>query len=351
MGASPGISLWVLTSRFAPQPCGIGEYTQCLLSQLRERQGIEGGVLVASPQWEPEKAPAMPRSQRWTGSPPEGTKVLMLQYSGYGYAKRGAPVGLAMQIRRMRRERPEIRLVTMFHELFAYGPPTSSAFWLSPLQRWVALSLARHSDQVITNRAGSARWLENRVSAHRGTIHASPVFSNLGEAPDASAPSQREAHLVFFGYQAELWDVGFGGLRRVIEALKPAGVTILGRSAEIPSEVFGGIPVTRTGYLGAEEVSTILRTARWGLVAYHPEYLGKSGLLAAFMAHGVVPLLVDGHLPLSEGLERGVHLLAVNDLGSTTPDLDAISAAGQQWYRPHNRENTAAAFAKLLVGA
>lgn len=340
---------WVLTGRFAPQNCGIGEQTQFLLGQLRQRQGIEGGVLVASPQWDAEKAPAFPRSQRWTGSPPPGTKVLMLQYSGYGFAKRGAPVGLALQIKRLRRERPEIRLVTMFHELFAYGPVTSSSFWLSYMQRWVALSLARQSHQVITNRARSARWLENRIPAHRGRIHASPVFSNLGEAPEAPPPSQREAHLVFFGYQAEMWDAGFTGLRRVIEALKPARVTILGRSAEIPAEVFGGVAVTRTGYLGAEEVSTILRTARWGLVAYHPEYLGKSSLLAAFMAHGIVPLLVDGHLPLSEGLERGVHLLAVNDLGTSNQDLDTVSLAGQAWYRPHNRENTAAAFAKLLL--
>jgi hypothetical protein len=285
------------------------------------------------------------------GAPPPETKVLMLQYSGYGYAKRGAPVGLARQIRQMRRQRPEIHLVTMFHELFAFGPPTTSSFWLSPVQRWVAWTLARLSDQIIANRAASAAWLEKHAPKHREKVFVSPVFSNLGEAPDAPPPSQREAHLVFFGYQAELWDAGFTGLRRVIEALKPARVTILGRSAEIPAEVFGGIAVTRTGYLGAEEVSAILRTARWGLVAYNPEFLGKSSLLAAFMAHGVVPLLVDGHLPLSEGLERGVHLLAVNELGSTTPDLDAISAAGQAWYLPHNRENTAAAFAKLLLGA
>jgi hypothetical protein len=210
--------------------------------------------------------------------------------------------------------------------------------------------LAKQSLQVITNRAGSARWLENRIPAHHERIHVSPVFSNLGEAPDAPPPSQREAHLVFFGYQAEQWDAGFTGLRRVIEMLKPARVTILGRSAEIPAEVFGGIIVTRTGYLGADDVSAILRTARWGVVAYNPEYLGKSSLLAAFMAHGVVPLLVDGHLPLSEGLERNVHLLAVNELGSIVPDLDAISEAGQTWYSPHNRENTAAAFAKLLLG-
>lgn len=348
MGESPAISLWVLTSRFAPQNCGIGEQTQFLLGQLRQRQEIEGGVLVASPQWDAEKAPALPRSQRWTGAPPSGTKVLMLQYSGYGFAKRGAPVGLALQIKRLRLERPEIRLVTMFHELFAYGPPTTSSFWLSPVQRWVAWTLARLSDQVITNRAASAAWLGKHAPLLRGKVFVSPVFSNLGEAPDASPPSQREAHLVFFGYQAELWDAGFTGLRRVIEAIKPARITILGRSAEIPAEVFGGIAVTRTGYLGAEEVSAILRTARWGLVAYNPEFLGKSSLLAAFMAHGVVPLLVDGHLPLSEGLERGVHLLAVNEPGTNTPDLDAFSAAGQAWYRPHNRENTAAAFAKLL---
>jgi hypothetical protein len=342
---------WVLTAKFAPQNCGVGEQTELLLEQLRAGHGLEGGVLVASPQWQAEKAPALPVCQSWNGDPPADAKVMLLQYSGYGFARRGAPVGLVMQMRRMRRCHPGLRLVTMFHELFAYGPPTSSSFWYSPLQRWVAVSLAKLSDRVITNRTGTAQWLERRVPGHRCQICVSPVFSNLGEVSDAPPPSQREAHLVFFGYQAELWDAGFDGLRSVLEKLKPSRVTILGRSAEIPAEVFGGVTVTRTGYLGAEEVSTILRTARWGLVAYNPEYLGKSSLVAAFMAHGVVSLLVDGHLPLSEGLERGVHLLAVNDLGSASPDLDAISAAGQHWYRPHNRENTAAAFAKLLLGA
>lgn len=343
------ISCWVLAPRFPPQNCGIGDHVVFLTNQLRDQQQFEFGVLVASPKWEESKAPKTPFSERWSGNPPPGTKVLFLQYSGYGYAKRGAPIKLALQIQRMRRKRPEIRLVTMFHELFAFGPPTSSSFWLSPVQRWIALRLARLSHQVITNRTGSAHWLENRVASHRAKIHVSPVFSNLGEAPDAPPPSKREAHLVFFGYQAELWDAGFTGLRRTIETLQPEHITILGRSAAIPDSVFRGIPVIRTGFLDAEQISNILRTARWGLVAYNPQFLGKSGLLAAFLAHGVVPLLVDGDQPLSEGLEHGVHALAVNDLGTSNLDLDAISAAGQAWYRPHNRQNTARAFAKLLL--
>ncbi|MGV3660324.1 MAG: hypothetical protein ACO1TE_09060 [Prosthecobacter sp.] len=237
----------------------------------------------------------------------------------------------------------------MFHELFAYGPPTSSSFWLSPVQRWVAASLAKLSDRLITNRAASAKWLEAHVPSQRGQIRVSPVFSNLGEVLDAPLPTRREKHMVFFGYQAELWDADFGGLRRVIEVVKPSQVTILGRSAEIPVEVFGDITVTRTGWLSAEEVSSILRTARWGLVAYNPDYLGKSGLLAAFMAHGVVPLLVEGHLPLSEGLQRGVHVVAVKDLSVAPPGVDSISTAGAQWYLPHNRANTAKVFAELLT--
>ncbi len=146
-----------------------------------------------------------------------------------------------------------------------------------------------------------------------------------------------------------MWDTGFNGLRRVIEKLSPSRVTILGRSAEIPADVFGGASVARTGWLAAQEVSAILRTARWGLVAYNPAFLGKSGLLAAFMAHGVVPLLVEGHLPLSEGLQRGVHMVAVQDLGSVPTDVDAISAAGGTWYWPHNLTNTARTFAELLT--
>lgn len=338
----------VLTAKFAPQNCGVGEQTALLLEELRARHGLEGEVLVASPQWQAEKAPPFPVSRPWTGDPPADARAMLLQYSGYGYAKRGASLGLVMQMRQVRRRHPGLRLVTMFHELFAFGPPTSSSFWLSPFQRWVAMSVARLSDRVITNRTASAQWLEKHAPGHRGQVRVSPVFSNLGEVTDALPPSQREAHLVFFGYQAELWDAGFGGLRSVIEKLRPSRVTILGRSAEIPADVFGCVTVTRTGWLSAEKVSAILRTARWGLVAYNPAFLGKSSLLAAFMAHGVAPLLVEGHLPLSEGLQRGVHLAAVQDLGGAPPGVDAISMAGSQWYRPHNLSNTAAMFYQLL---
>ena len=103
--------------------------------------------------------------------------------------------------------------------------------------------------------------------------------------------------------------------------------------------------------------SPLIRHLRAGGLEEHVFY-GNDATARAYFDKGFgqqlawdVPLLVDGHLPLSEGLERGVHPLAVNERGGSSPDLDAIAAAGHQWYRPHNRENTAAAFAKLLVGA
>jgi len=50
-------------------------------------------------------------------------------------------------------------LVTMFHEVYATGPPWASSFWLSPLQRNLAARLAQMSDHCLTSRQGYAKLL------------------------------------------------------------------------------------------------------------------------------------------------------------------------------------------------
>ena len=347
-----------LVPRLRPMSCGIGDWAVALSDEWRQTRQWETRFIAADPAWvagdDQMKSAASVITVRngealariWRD---QGSDKLLLHYSGYGYASRGAPVWLVQAVKRLRRSFPGIRVTTMFHELFASGPPTSSAFWLSPVQRWVAAQVARLSDAVVTNRQESGLWLERHAPKQHGRVRVLPVFSSLGEAEDAPPPSQRENHLVFFGYQASAWGADLGEIRRVLRVLHLDRVTILGRAADIPADVFGTTRVDRTGWLDANAVSAILRTARYGLLAYPPAYLGKSSILAAFMAHGVVPVLVGGDKPLSEGLERGKHLLATADVTERLDParLDSISSAGLNWYRPHDRRNTAAAFAEL----
>jgi hypothetical protein len=135
----------------------------------------------------------------------------------------------------------------------------------------------------------------------------------------------------------------------VLDELKPGRVIILGKSTDLPESAFEGHPVEKTGWLSPEAASEILSRARFGYLAYHPGYLGKSGILAAYLAHGVVPVLAGSDGVLSEGLDCGTHLLAADDLSAAkdTVHLDAVASAGSAWYSGHDLHRTAELFARL----
>ena len=75
---------------------------------------------------------------------------VVLQLSGYGFDKRGAPLWLLKEIEGRRRHIKSFGV--FFHELYAFGPPWSSSFWLSPVQRHIACRLAVLSDFWMTSR-------------------------------------------------------------------------------------------------------------------------------------------------------------------------------------------------------
>lgn len=347
-----------LVPRLRPASCGIGDYAVALFDEWRDKWGCGTEFIVADPLWKPvdgqmQSSCSVIKARNsgalidsWGG---RSDKKLLLHYSGYGYAKRGAPVWLVRALRQFRKARPDVPIISMVHELFAFGPPNTSAFWLCPIQRWVTIQVARLSDAVVTNRQNSAAWLEAQAPKHRGLAHALPVFSNLGEMQSPQPPSQRPNHLVLFGYHFEFWGRDWQRLTDLLRLMNPERITLLGKASQIPAEVFGSVQLDRPGWLKPEVVSAILASARYGLLAYDPAYLGKSGILAAFLAHGVVPLLVGGDKPLSEGLERGTHLLDISDASPNLPleQLDAISSSGLKWYRNHRRFHAAALFAAL----
>ena len=65
---------------------------------------------------------------------------VILHYVNYGYQPRGVPFHLRDFARRLR-GKLRGRWLTAFHELYAFGPPWRSAFWLRPLQVKIARDL------------------------------------------------------------------------------------------------------------------------------------------------------------------------------------------------------------------
>lgn len=259
--------------------------------------------------------------------------VVILQMSGYGFAKRGAPFWL---LRELEQRRNRIRsLAVFFHELYAIGPPWTSSFWLSPFQRHVARRLAELSDFWITNREGSAQWLRRFAADKPHAVL--PVFSNVGES--ASPATVRAPRIVVFGsaglrqktYQAAGREL-FAWAKRASLEIHDIGppITAAGFSTALHS-----MGVIQHGALDGNDVDLLMREALYGVVAYPVEYAAKSGVFAAYAAHGICPLLISENYAQADGLVAGRHyqpgvLSAEDHLKATS-----IGRAAWDWYQPH----------------
>jgi len=279
----------------------------------------------------------------------DGRTVVLLEYSGYGYAKRGAPWWLARGLRRVCGTDGK-QLLTMFHEISASSlKPWTSTFWLSPVQAYVAARVARLSRAVTTNREPSAEWLRARVDEDT-PVRTQPVFSNVGEPDSLPAFADRDSHAVVFG--------GGAMKNRLYETLRQsqllAGfgvdrVVDLGSTDKNPDSV-ADIPVETHGIQPASRISTHLQRARIGLLQYPVDYLTKSGIWAAYAAHGLPCVVVSESAP-SDPLEENRHFLRANQDGvlSDAPDLEAVGRRAREWYRGHaHSENAARLFHSLI---
>ena len=335
-----------IVPRLRPSVCGVGDYAVSIAQEMRARHGIGTRFLVGDPAWdhgnEVEGFVVERVAVRTAGALAAAVRrseceAVIVQYSGYGFQKRGAPLWLLRGLAASGHP----RVLTMFHELYAVGPVRSSGFWLSPLMRWIARRLAASSKHVFVSRQDAARWLG------LSGITVLPIFSSLGEILHPPPLAERPNRLALFAYQGAGNGWYWERLKRTIELLKPERVIALGRSPEGVLAACGDVPVERTGILPAEDVAKHLAACRYGYLSYPPLLLGKSSILAAYAGNALGTILADDAVELSEGLELGRHLHAVSDLREGT-DWVAASSNLAAWYRQHDRRVTTAEFARRV---
>lgn len=313
-----------------PQRGGVRDYADTLAAQL----GAQARVAVFEPGL----------------SFDEGTSVL-LQYSGYGYARYGAPLHLLWWVRRRRARMRHFGV--FFHEAYASGEPvTSSAFWVAPLQKHIARQLGRHSDFWLTN-------IQETVDRLQGVAGDRPhrrlaVFSNIGEARTFADGQLRDRVIV-----------NFGGEHLRTETYRAAGDALFRWAAEVQCEVHDIGPPIRDaalaatlaaqgvrlhGRLAPEAVHALMSRAMFGVVRYPARYVAKSGVFAAYCAHGVAPVLLWTDLTSEhDGLQPGTHYLAgLPTAPLSAAQVEAVSRAAFDWYADHTVDAHAQATSALL---
>jgi hypothetical protein len=234
-----------------------------------------------------------------------------------------------------------VPLLTIFHELYATGRPWQSAFWVSPLQKQIARSILNLSSAAITPIDVCSKRLSEWLDGNAPKITALPVFSNVGEPGCGSAPCARAAAAVVFGL-AGVEDSIFGIYRsemeRIVSALGIEKIFDVGPRLSSMPRTLTGAPVISKGVLPQGAVSELLQRARFGFVAYPVDCIGKSGVFAAYAAHGVVPIVLSEKSGAFDGLQPGRHFLDGLRLGTSAGarDLASIQRKLFTWYTSHS---------------
>lgn len=345
--------------RIPPAACGVADYAWSLARRMRDSEGFGScflGVNQAEHLIERQtefssevlKHPSSTALIAALSERIDGTTCLLLHFSPYGFQKRGVPLWLAQAWAGLAQRNQKSRRIVMFHEVAATSSPRNSAFWLRPLQQFVARRLFVCSDTVLTNSEFNKRELQLALRRPIQSVHTLPVFSNFGEPLTSLSPCSRERQIVLFTSNLSAQH-GHGEIWKELEcAAQQVGanrVVLIGENVSTPADL--AVSVKHTGFLKPDEVSKILTQSAFGFAFVAPNRFAKSGVFAAFAAHGVIPIVPVSDSTLPDDLCAGTHYVRSN-FSSDLKNLTALQYSLQGWYAKHSLGETAHFYAWLL---
>lgn len=353
-----------IVPRLYPAIDGVGDYAMNLACQLRLDFGIDTHFLICDPAWHgSNQLQGFQVTQISTRSAKsflaqltniESNKAILLHYVGYGYAKRGCPTWLVNGLEIWNHRCQQAHLVTMFHETSAFGPLWTSAFWLSSRQKHLVRRLVRLSHRILTSKHSYAALLQNFASEQFATIPILPVFSTVGELQNTSSLPERTHRIVIFGgrsNRSKVYKDSLEQLRQGCRHLDIEQIFDIGPALDsLPTDI-DNVPITAAGCLSSEEISAILSDSIAGFFSYHPAFLGKSTIFAAYCAHRVIPVSATMTDLPEEGLQPGKHYALPSQYNTQKMDMalmQAIADHAYAWYQAHSLSAQAKAYYTLL---
>lgn len=353
-----------IVSGLPPAIDGVGDYALNLARQLRKDFAIDTHFIVGNPKWvgadEIEGFPVSKIGDRTVSNLLSLLKknsvqsTILLHYVCYGYALRGCPFWLINGLQRWRKAKSDRSLVTMFHETYAFGPPWTSAFWLSQVQKYLLARLAQISDRALTSKQGYAKIISKLSRGKQTLVPAIPVFSTIGEPKKLPPLTERPRRLVVFGAtptRRRVYQKSLTALERTCQELLIEEIWDIGPATGLEISEIIGVPVVAKGEIAAAEISKILSNSIVGFFDYHTEYLAKSTVFAAYCAHRLIPVGTFYTDFQEDGLQAGKHYWLA-DLAQGSLSLaagQAIADNAYTWYQNHNLSYQAKVFATQLT--
>ena len=241
----------------------------------------------------------------------------------------------------------------MFHELYVTdGVPWKSDFWLSPIQKHLAVRLARLSDHCLTSCPIYVDKLETFQQPNQRSVKLLSIPSNVGEPVDRPLLKNRDRTLLIFGQTVskrrayESVDklrlaCQMLGIEEVLDIGPPTGLDV--------ASLMGGIKIRELGEKSVVQIQELLLRSKAGFLSYPPTHLPKSGVFAAYCSHGLLPVNDQSQELPGNNLIAGEHYWCPDSSIEMAEDRSQdIAQAASHWYHKHDWSIQASTFAKLM---
>jgi hypothetical protein len=345
----------------SPPANGVGDYAVAVARALRDEFHVDTHFLVSNPSGpgpgidgefpvariaETDVLAALERIEASAG----GSSSVLLQLSPYGYDGNGCPGWLASGLGRWASGAAQKRLVTMFHELHASGPPWTRAFWLAGQQKKIARAIFRASSSAMTGVPWIAHHLEQWNDSAARPVKCLHIPSNVGEPRDVLPISARPRRICVFGRTAgadPLPKAARIALGAVVKGWSIEEIVLVGEAPVADNLADLGCPIRTQVAQHANQIGAVLMNSVLALSWYPAMALGKSSAYGAYTAHGV-PTLVMGRADSARDLVK-VYLLP-DDLRGTWPPalLQQVADSALQRYQQHSVREHASAVAQFI---
>jgi hypothetical protein len=349
--------------RLPPAIDGVGDYALNLARQLRKNFEIDTQFIVCDPTWQGstciegfsiDKIETRSAGSLFAKLKQHTSSVVFLHFSGYGYAKRSCCFWLIESLEQWKQSTSNT-LVTMFHEVYsAFGVPWKSQFWASHIQRSLAARLIKISDRCLTNIELHAKMLSSLCHIQPQSFYTLPVFSNIGE-PDQNPPlSERKKHLVIFGQtgsRIKAYRESGKLIEKICKGLEIEQILDIGKPTGMKSHTIGDVPLVELGECSPADISRTLQNSIAGFLNYDPFRLAKSGIFAAYCAHGLIPINANSADTIHDGINSGKQYWTLDNTDShpELASLQTIADNADRWYKTHSLNAQARIFNQILT--
>jgi hypothetical protein len=290
-----------IVPRMPPSVDGVGDYT-CQL--LRHSARLNDSIILVenntyvSKQYLPEHLILeLPKSSVHFLSLLDlyNINTLILQYSAFGFSKRGCPLSLLKNIKNWSEKHPNNRLIVMIHELWYITKPWKYGFYLQLLHQYLLLLTLKQATTVFTSTDGYCSTLRTKLPTTQ--IAALPVGSNIVPKTQPSTLDKIRNTWILFGKQANrvsaLQDFA-SWLPKLYEAglliqLSVVGPTDNESLSELENRLLHSLlppdKVVQFGALASVKLSNLMSSCEYGIFAQTPLSWQKSTIFMAYAAH------------------------------------------------------------------